>query len=173
MQQIFKHQSYLIWQVYLKLALLLIFLAYNGLNRHSTCSASAFRSSAMPPSSDLLSMGSVRTAKAERRMKEKLQHEVGTVINQTLFQQVATRLSHLYKLQNSSHCHTVFIHVLHEVVVILYQDRLFKLSFFLLVRHCCVLWLKWHLQRRETLSFSFLFLYCVCCCLFLACSGSM
>ncbi|XP_023710094.1 protein lap4 isoform X4 [Cryptotermes secundus] len=32
-------------------------------------------SSAMPPSSGLLSVGSVRTAKAERRMKEKLQQE--------------------------------------------------------------------------------------------------
>jgi hypothetical protein len=34
----------------------------------------------MPPSSGLLSMGSVRTAKAERRMKEKLQQEVNIAI---------------------------------------------------------------------------------------------
>jgi len=45
-------------------------------------------------------MGSVRTAKAERRMKDKLQQEVSSVINQYLFQPVATRLLHLYKLLN-------------------------------------------------------------------------
>jgi hypothetical protein len=39
-----------------------------------------FRSSALHPSSGLQSMGSVRTAKAERRMKEKLQQEVGVAV---------------------------------------------------------------------------------------------
>ena len=54
----------------------------------------------MQLSSGLPGMGSVRTAKAERRVKDKLQQEVSTVINQTLFQPVATRLLHLYKLLN-------------------------------------------------------------------------
>jgi hypothetical protein len=35
----------------------------------------------MPLPGGLLSMGSIRTAKAERRMKDKLQQEVGSVMN--------------------------------------------------------------------------------------------
>jgi hypothetical protein len=54
----------------------------------------------MLPSSGLLSMGSVRTAKAERRMKDKLQQEVSIAMHVLLGKEVVTGLEYHYKLHS-------------------------------------------------------------------------